>query len=82
MLPSLPAGLLVSSAPATHGTSTHLRVGGMNGARQSISGSLKNAGFRSLGSLAQNAFFSDTIEGLIWPLSALDRSGSSTGETK
>jgi hypothetical protein len=30
--------------------------------------SLKKASYRSLGSLARNAFFSDTVEMLCWPL--------------
>lgn len=51
----------------------------MNGTRLSIGGSFKNAGFRSLGSLAHNAFFSGTIEALLWPLSALGKSKSSSG---
>lgn len=46
---------------------------GSEGAKQSIRTSLKNAGYRSLGSLAKNALFADLIDALIWPLSALDR---------
>jgi hypothetical protein len=41
-----------------------------------ISESLKCAGYRSLGSLARNAFFSDTVEVLVWPLEVLDKSES------
>ena len=47
---------------------------GSVGARQSIKTSLKNAGYRSLGSLAKNALFTDLVDALVWPLSALDRS--------
>lgn len=43
------------------------------GARKSTRTSLKNAGYRSLGSLAKNALFADLIDALVWPLSALDR---------
>jgi hypothetical protein len=46
---------------------------GPDGARQSIRTGLKNAGYRSLGSLAKNALFADLIDVLVWPLSALDR---------
>ena len=40
----------------------------------SLSESLKCAGYRSLGSLARNAFFSNTVEFLVWPLEILDKS--------
>jgi len=40
----------------------------------SISESLKCAGHRSLGSLARNACFSNTVEVLVWPVEVLDKS--------
>jgi hypothetical protein len=42
----------------------------------SISESLKCAGYRSFGSLARNAFFSDSVEVLVLPLEVLDKSES------
>jgi hypothetical protein len=41
-----------------------------------ISESLNGAAYRSLGPLARNAFFSDTVEVLVWPLEVLDKSES------
>jgi hypothetical protein len=41
-----------------------------------IGESLKCAGYQSLGSLARNAVFSDTVEVLVWPLEVLDKSES------
>lgn len=42
---------------------------------RSLTTSLKGAGYRSLGSLARNALFSNILESLCWPLEAvIDRS--------
>lgn len=49
---------------------------GLAGDRQSTGGTLKNACYRSLGSLAKNALFTDLVDMLVWPLTALDRGES------
>jgi len=38
---------------------------------RSLTTSLKGAGYRSLGSLARNALFSNILESLCWPLEAV-----------